>query len=598
VISEIRIQGLGLIGDAVLEFGPGLTVVTGETGAGKTMVLNGLGLLFGSRADYSRLGPGVETASVEGRLILAEHSTAATVIADAGGELDTDGSLILRRVISSGGRSRAVAGGASVPAGVLARVGEEVLAVHGQSDQQRLVSSAAQRAVLDSYADIDASDVRRAYATWQQLEGELRHRAANGRELAREADLLAHGIAEIEAVAPTAGEDAALEASLTRMEHADALRTAGMVAHNVLLGDPDDAMEEVNAQGALGAARRALSQVAGTDPDLDALSQRLDELLALVAELGSGLLAYSEQLDADPARLAAAQQRRSELSMLTRKYGPDLGAVLVWLDHARERLSTADTSDEALAMLVKERDLAVASYLDHAVAVSAARSKAAGQLSAQISKELAGLGMPGSSLHVGVRHRVATATSPTVMLGDIPVAGGPEGIDDVEFGLQAHPDATRLPIQRGASGGELSRVMLALEVVLAGTDPVPTMVFDEVDAGVGGRAAVEVGQRLARLARDHQVIVVTHLAQVASFADRQLVVDKFATDGHITRSHIRVVEGDERVSELARMLAGDDTEVAREHAAELLATAQAARTVTASTKRDRRRKRGESVASG
>ncbi len=594
MLEEIRIQGLGVIDDAVLSFDPGLTVVTGETGAGKTMVVTGLGLLFGGRAETSRLRPGVDSASVEGRILLGTASGVADIIADAGGDIDDD-CLVLRRVVSAAGRSRAAAGGAAVPAAVLSRLADDLVAVHGQSDQQRLTQPAEQRQTLDRFAGLDLTDCRQAFAEWRAAVAELDRRTTDARELARESELLRHGITEIEAVAPQPGEDVELAALAARLEHADALRIAARTAHNALLGDPDDPTgDAADVQSLVGQARRALGQVSGTDEDLDALDRRLTDLLAAVTDVGAELADYESQLDADPAWLSGVHERRAALSGLTRKYGADLASVLDWAASATERLAASDTSEETLARLSQLRDDAARRYLEVAESISDQRRQAAEKLSALVTAELAALAMPAARVQVNVRHRGPAEVS--VALDGADVGASPEGIDEVELTLRPHPDAPELPVQRGASGGELSRVMLAIEVGLAGTDPVPTMVFDEVDAGVGGRAAVEIGRRLARLARDHQVIVVTHLAQVASFADRHLVVDKAVSGGKgaraaggVTRSDIRQVEGDDRLVELARMLAGDDTPVAREHASELLETAKADRTSrSGKAKRSRR----------
>ncbi|MDQ1741987.1 MAG: repair protein RecN [Pseudonocardiales bacterium] len=596
MLEEIRIRGLGVISDAVLELGPGLTVVTGETGAGKTMVVTGLALLFGGRADSSRLRAGVDSASVEGRLLVDSDSVTAQAVTEAGGDLDTDGSLVLRRVITAAGRSRAVAGGASVPATVLARLAENLVAVHGQSDQQRLTQPAEQRLTLDRFAGLDLADCRAAFAQWRAAVAELARRTGAARELARETELLQHGLAEIARVDPQPGEDVELAGLAARLEHADALRVAARTAHDALLGDPDDPTADLpDVQSLIAAAGRALGQVAGTDTALDQLSTRLAELAAAATDVGSELAGYQAQLEADPARLAAVHERRAALNSLIRKYGdgtgygatpPEggLGAVLDWAAEAERRLAAADTSDEALAALAAERDAAAARYTDLAAAVSEQRRLAADRLSQLITAELSGLAMPAATVRVEVRPRHPVESGPQVVIGGQPAGAGPDGVDEVEITLRPHPDAPALAVQRGASGGELSRVMLAIEVALAGTDPVPTMVFDEVDAGVGGRAAVEVGRRLARLARKHQVVVVTHLAQVAAFADRHLVVDKAiagtpgraATEaGGVTRSDIRSVAGEDRLVELARMLAGNDSAVAREHAAQLLEDARA-----------------------
>jgi DNA repair protein RecN (Recombination protein N) len=591
VLEEIRIRGLGVISDAVLEFGPGLTVVTGETGAGKTMVVSGLALLFGGRADFSRLRAGVDSASVEGRLLLGAQASAASLVLDAGGDVEPDSGLVLRRVISVNGRSRAAAGGAAVPASLLSRLGEELLAVHGQSDQQRLTQPAEQRLTLDRYAGVYLTDCRTAFERWRAAVATLNSRLSDARELAREAELLRHGVDEIAAVAPEPDEDTELAALASRLEHADSLRLAAHTAHDALLGDADDpAADAADVQSLLGIARRSLGHASGTDAELDRLNAQLTDLEVAATDLGAELASYEAQLDADPQRLAAVQERRAALNGLFRKYGPDVAAVLAWAADAEQRLADSDTSEEAIAALTASRDQAAAEYRTAAELVSKQRREAAEELSSRITAELAGLAMPTAIVRVLVQPRAASEAGITVTIGGARVGASADGVDEVELTLQPHPDAPALPVQRGASGGELSRVMLAIEVVLSGTDPVPTMVFDEVDAGVGGRAAVEIGRRLARLARSHQVIVVTHLAQVAAFAEKHLVVDKsVAAEGGVTRSDIRDVSGEERVAELARMLGGETTTVALQHAAELLATAADERTETRRDKPTKKR---------
>jgi DNA repair protein RecN (Recombination protein N) len=570
MLEELRIRGLGVIDDALLEFGPGLTVVTGETGAGKTMVVTGLGLLFGGRADSSRLRAGVDQASVEGRLVIDQSGPVAALVTEAGGDVDED-ILVLRRVVSANGRSRSVVGGASVPVSVVGRLSESLLAVHGQSDQQRLTQPTEQRQTLDRYAGTDTSILRETFAEWQRLSAEVERRTSSARELAREAEVLRHGIAEIDAADLVPGEDQEIASAITRLEHADALRVAARSAQLALSGDPDDANGETDVQTLLGVARRNLGHAADTDQTLGALHARLTELAASANDISAELNAYCEQLDADPGRLAELQDRKALLSTLFRKYGPTVESVLAWYSEASDNLLAADTSDEVIAALSAQRDRARAEYVRHATEASAQRRKAAQDLSERITAELAGLAMPAARVTVVVSPRPAGESTPTVTIAGVDCGAGPDGVDDVAITLRPHPDAPDLPVQRGASGGELSRVMLAIEVVLAGTDPVPTMVFDEVDAGVGGRAAVEIGRRLATLAQSHQVIVVTHLAQVAAYADRHLVVDKsVATAGGVTSSDVRVVESEERVAELARMLAGADTPAARQHARELL----------------------------
>jgi DNA repair protein RecN (Recombination protein N) len=600
VLEELHIRGLGVIDDAVLPLDPGLTVVTGETGAGKTMVVTGLLLLFGGRGDASRVRAGAEQASVDGRIDLgadpATRPAAAAVadrVRDAGGELDDGRTLLLRRVVSAGGRSRAHVGGAPAPVSVLGELAERLVAVHGQSDQLLLARPAEQRAVLDRFAGLVLDDYRAAYEQWRRADAQLRERTEHAAELRRETDLLAYGLAEIGAADPQPGEAAELTALATRLASADALRLAARAAHDALAGDADTPMADTaDVAGLIGSAVRSLAAVSGADPQLDALAERLTDLSAITTELAADLGGYGEQLDADPARLEEVEARRAVLAALARKYtdgpptgdpGDDMSAVLDWAKRAAARLAEIDVSDDAIAALVAERDAAARRVAVLAGELTAARTAAAERLAAAVTAELAGLAMGTARLLIDIRPRSAGAAA-VLRSGDAELNVGPEGSDEVEFRLQPHPDTAPLPLGRGASGGELSRVMLALEVcTVGGTDgargsAVPTMVFDEVDAGVGGRAAVEVGRRLARLARDRQVIVVTHLAQVAAYADSQVVVAKPADPaGSVLASDVHRVTGEERIAELARMLGGSDSGAAREHAAELLATAQAER---------------------
>jgi len=579
VLDELRIRGLGVIDEAVLPLGPGLTVVTGETGAGKTMVVTSLLLLFGGRADPARVRGGADQASVEGRVLLPAGSPAAGRVAAAGGELD-DGDLLLRRVVSAAGRSRAYVGGTAAPAAVLGDLAEHLLIVHGQADQLRLVRPGAQRAALDRYAGVDTAPLAEAYAVWRAAVSAYDERTGRAAELRRETDLLTHGIAEIEAVDPQPGEADELTRLAARLAHADALTLAARTAHDTLLGVADDPVPEAaDVSTLLGAAARALTQQQGEDPELDALAARLGELASLTGDLGAEFGAYADQLDADPERLARLEERRAALTGLVRKYcdepEPSVDGVLRWAEAARDRLASIDVSDAAIDALRAERDAAAGRLAAVASAVSAARHTAAAQLAEAVTAELAGLAMSDARVDVVVEPRPPASGTPLTIDG-AQIGVTADGIDEVTFLLRPHPGSPALPLTRGASGGELSRVMLALEVCLIAAgeaDTGATLVFDEVDAGVGGRAAVEVGRRLARLARGRQVLVVTHLAQVAAFADRHVVVDKPAAGAQraVTASDVHPVDGDDRLAELARMLSGSDTPTAREHAAELLA---------------------------
>ncbi len=568
-LTELRIRGLGAIDDVTLELGGGLTVVTGETGAGKTMVVTGLTLLFGGRADPGRVRSNGR-AGVEGRLLLPPDSPVWERAADAGADPDDDGSLILARSVSAEGRSRAFLGGRSVPVGVVAELAEGLLAVHGQSDQLRLSRPAEQRRALDRYAGPEHLAVleryRDAYRRWRELAADLERRRTQARELAQAADVLRHGLDQIAAVAPEPGEDESLDAQARRLSDADALRAAADEARLALVGDVTGDLGGMDApQDAAAALSIAERVLAGSDdPTLVLLAQDLADAVAVVSDVAGQLAGYVADLDADPGRLAEVLDRRAALTALVRTYagpGEGVAGVLAWAEDAQARLAQLDVSDDALDRLAAERDAARAEVDAAGGGLSAGRRAAAAGFADEVGRELAGLAMKSARVSFSV--------------DSDPDRPGPDGIDEVALLLAAHPGAPARPVHKGASGGELSRVMLAIEVVFAGADPVPVMVFDEVDAGVGGQAAGEIGRRLARLAGQHQVVVVTHLAQVAAFADTHLVVDKSPDTGAgVTATDIRAVEGEDRVRELARMLSGlADSGTGQAHARELLAVA-------------------------
>ena len=636
MLEEVRITGLGVIEDAVLEFSSGFTVVTGETGAGKTMVVTGLGLMFGGRADPARIRPGADRATVEGRLRIEAGGPAARQVLDAGGELDDGGrTLILNRSVSAEGRSRAYAGGRGVTVSLLIGLADDLVAVHGQADQRQLLRADKQRQALDEYAGPGLSavmgDYQRAYTRHREVRAELTELTTRARERAAEAEDLRRALDEIERVEPVAGEDTALLAEEERLGNADALHAAATTAHGALLGDPSDgSYQGSDAVTLLGIARQALDAVAAHDPDLGSMAGRLSEVTYLASDIAADVASYVESLDSDPARLAAVQERRAELTRLIRAYGgrvampgpaaqgegapgpapglaawredapgpapgpagqpaagdgalgttpglgargavpqaeappavPDLASVLAWARQAEHRLAELSADDDRIGTLGDEDARLAETVRDLGGKLTSLRKDAAERFSAAVTAELTVLAMPHGKITVAVIEQDEF---------------GPHGADVVEIRLAAHPGAPSLPLAKGASGGELSRVMLAIEVVFAGADPVPTFVFDEVDAGVGGKAAVEIGRRLARLARRAQVIVVTHLPQVAAFADTHLVVEK-ASDGSVISSGITRLDDGGRVRELSRMLAGlEDSEFGRAHAGELLAAAGAER---------------------
>jgi DNA repair protein RecN (Recombination protein N) len=576
VLEEMRIRSLGVIDDAVVELSPGFTAVTGETGAGKTMVVTSLGLLLGGRADAALVRAGEKAAVVEGRIVVDPASAPAQRAVEAGAEVE-DGELLVSRTVSAEGRSRAHVGGRSVPVGLLAELSDDLVAVHGQTDQQGLLRPARQRQALDRFAgeavSVPLAAWREAYQRLRRVSSELDEITTLARERAQEADMLRFGLEEIAAAEPQAGEDAELAAEAERLGHAEALASAATTAHGALAGDPADP-ESVDAAALVSAAHRALEAVRAHDPALAALADRLGEVSILMGDVAGELAGYADNLDADPLRLAAVEERRAALTQLTRKYGEDVSAVLSWAEESAARLAELEGDDERIGELTAERDALLAELTGLAQQLTDARTDAAKRFADAVTEELAELAMPHARVTFALGRSDAAPGSDGLQLDGRDVAFGPHGTDEVELLLAPHPGAKPRPIAKGASGGELSRVMLAVEVVFAGSDPVPTYLFDEVDAGVGGKAAVEVGRRLARLARSAQVVVVTHLPQVAAFADRHLVVEK-TDDGSVTHSGVKAMEGEDRVRELSRMLAGqEDSQLARAHAEELLEAAR------------------------
>ena len=562
MIEEIRIENLGVIAAARVPLAPGLTAITGETGAGKTMLLTGLDLLLGGRADAARVRAGADQATAEGCFVVDRGSAVAERAAEAGAEIDDDGTLTVLRTVAAAGRSRAHLGGRTVPQALLAELAEHLVTVHGQADQARLRSPARQRAALDAFAGSAhgrrLKEYRAAWSERQRVTAELDDLVGHAQERTREAELLRLGLAEVERVEPQPGEDLELAAEAERLGHAEDLRMAAEAAHAAISGSEESLAAE-GASALVDIARRAIEPVARHDDELRALAERLAEIEYTLADLGTDLARYADGVQADPGRLAAVQERRAQLTALSRAHGGTVDDVLAWASEAGLRLQELDQGEDRTAGL-RERIAALDAELSRlAGLLSDGRADAGGRLAAAVTEELAGLAMPAARFDV-----VLT-----------PAELGPWGAEDVEMRLAAHAGAPALPLGQGASGGELSRVMLAIEVALAtapgsGAVRPPTFVFDEVDAGVGGKAAVEVGRRLAELARQAQVVVVTHLAQVAAFADSHVVVSKDAGEV-VTASDVRTVAGEDRLSELARMLSGqEDSATALRHAAELL----------------------------
>ncbi|WP_144795148.1 DNA repair protein RecN [Kocuria palustris] len=581
MIEEIHIRDLGVITDAVLPLGPGLTILSGETGAGKTMVVTALGMLLGRRADAGAVRTGAEKAVAEAVVTVPADHAAVGLVEDAGGDVDREedsATVQLSRTVAATGRSRAHVGGRSAPVARLGELGETLVAVHGQSDQLRLTSAAAQRRALDTFAaERGASpsrsgrskkaaaegsgesfgallaSYRSALADFEAVEAELVEIREKGRERALEAQSLRAALEEIDAVEPVPGEDEALDAESQKLTSLESLRAASLTAHAALSGGDED--PEAPASILLvDRALSALDQEADADPELAQLAQRVRELSVLTNDVAADLSAYSTGLDEDgPARLAEVEARRAALRGLTKTYGADIAEVLAFAETARTRLDSLGDDPRREEELAARRAELLETLEARAGELTARRRSAAEHLAAEVGAELKALAMPNAALIVSVE--------PSGRFDRW-------GRDTVELLLRAHADASPRPLGKGASGGELSRLMLALEVVLAAVDPVPTFVFDEVDSGVGGKAALEIGRRLKMLAQNVQVLVVTHLPQVAAFADEHVLVTKSSDS---TVSDVTVLSHEQRVIELARMLAGhEDSQAAQEHARELL----------------------------
>ncbi len=565
VIEEMRLRDLGVIAEATLRIGPGFTAITGETGAGKTMVVTGLGLLLGQRADSGAVRSGAAQASVDGVWIVPEKGVVAERVHEAGGDVEPIGGgqaeLFLGRSISAEGRGRASVGGRPAPASVLADLADELVVVHGQADQLRLRSAAAQRDALDRFGGAAVAAAlgayRDVYERSRVLEGELSALQRDRDARAREAADLRAALVEIEQAAPTAGEDAELAQRAERLAHTEELRQACALAHEALSSDHD----APDAAVLVAETRRTLERVAPHDTLLAGFAEQAAELGYRIADLATALAGYLADLDeTGPHELAAVEERRAVLGALVRTHG-SLDAALALLDTGSARLAELDDDDSRLERLAAEREAAASALDEAAAALTAARATAGALLGDAVTDELRALAMPDARVEVAV-------------------TAGPESVsgrDDVAILLAPHAGAEPRPVAKGASGGELSRVMLAIEVVIAATDPVPTFVFDEVDAGIGGAAAIEVGRRLARLAETSQVIAVTHLAQVAAFADNHLSVVK-ASDGSVTASDVHRLQGPAREAEMARLLSGmPDSAAALTHARELIGLGASAR---------------------
>lgn len=536
MLAELRVRNLGVIEESSILFSPGMTVVTGETGAGKTMIVSAIELLVGGRADPRIVRAGADEAVVEGRFVT------------------DDGECVLRRVIPATGRSRAYIDGSLATMAELSERGTVLVDLHGQHDHQSLLRPAVQRAALDRFAGIDLGPLRAARRAVAEIESERAELGGDPRERAREIDLLRFQVAEI----ATAGvddpnEDDDLRRQSDLLADATGHREAAGAALAALIDDG-------------GAADMVASAVAALDgrAPFESESQRLRDVLAELDDIGRDLRSGGEGIEADPERLAALGERRRLLSDLRRKYGDTLTEVMAWRDTAAQRVVQLEAHDERAATLDARLAEAHDAETVAAEAVARARTDAAPRLAAAVAAHLPELALPGARVEVSVAG----------------FAGR-----DVVLQFAASPGVPLAPLARSASGGELARAMLALRLVL--TEGPPVLVFDEVDAGIGGAAAIAVGGALADIAADHQVLVVTHLAQVAAWADAHVVVDKTAT-ATATTTTVSTVDGDDRTTELARMLSGTpDSDAARRHASELLRDAHDARVGAPSARADR-----------
>jgi DNA repair protein RecN (Recombination protein N) len=550
VLTDLRVRDLAVIADVALHLEPGLNALSGETGAGKSILVDALSLLLGERASADLVRPGAERAVVEAAFDVGGpgSATLARACREAGVDLE-DGRLVVRREIRTSGPNRAWANGSPTTVAVLAELGQLLVDLHGQHETQSLLRPAAQRALLDAFAGAEAERdaVAAAYAAAREAERAEQVLVERHADVQRRADYLRHVAQEVTTAQPKEGEDEALAAEARRLSAGEELvRLAAQLA-DLLDGDEQGALERLRG------AVRALGQLERLDPTTGPWRELLDGAFAQADELARAVRDYADGLDLDPARLEAVERRREVVFRLVQKYGPTIADVLRTGEQARAELETLDTAALDLATL-RERRAATAGELNRAAtALSAKRRKAAARLGREVGKLLPGLGMPQGRVDIDVRPR--------------PV--GPEGADDVTFLVQLNPGLEARPLAQVASGGELSRLMLALKVVLAAHDTVPTLVFDEVDQGVGGDVGQQVADALARVAATRQVLVVTHLAPIAAAAAHHVRVSKAVVRG-TTTVDVAVLNGEQREAEVARMLGDPDDGALRQHAAGLL----------------------------
>jgi len=548
MITELRVRDLATIADVTLSLGPGLNVLTGETGAGKSMLVDAVALLLGARADSGQVRPGAARAVVEGALEI-EGAGLRRRLEEQGIEVE-DGRLVVRREVGSDGRSRAWINGSPATIGSLARLGALVVDLHGQHESQSLLATDAQRDILDAWADANAerSALAEAHAALKRIREEEQALLERREDVRRRADYLRFVVQEIDQARITPGEDEALDAEARRLAHASGLAEQSQRLGELLESEGDGVLDH------LAQAERLVGQLERIDPACGAWRELLDSAYANLTEAARLVREYGDTLEEDPARLAEVEQRRDLLFRLKQKHGPTLEQVLaVRVDGARE-LELLDSAELDLRDLGARRTAAEGACRAAAEALTARRTEAAERLGRAVSRVLPGLGLPGGRLDIEL-----------TPLGRIEATGQ----ETVAFMARLNAGLDAQPIARSASGGELSRLMLAIKSVLARHDAVPTLIFDEIDAGIGGEIGQKVGETLAAVSRGRQVLVITHLPQIAARAERHLVVTKAAKRG-VATSDVGTIHGEDRITEVARMLGDADAETARRHAAALL----------------------------
>ncbi len=578
MLEEIRIRSLGVINDVVLELSPGLNVLTGETGAGKTMIITALNLVLGGKADVALVRTGAERADVAARIQMKEGHPARQIAFDAGAEIEEE-SAIFARSITAQGRTRALISGSPVNAATLAAMATEVISIHAQSASARLLRASAQRELLDQFGGTELKSqldaYQSAYGAFRIAEGELNRVRESGALAAREVIEYQALVDDVEKHAPKADELRAIAVEISRLDHVDELREAARLAHIGISGGENS---EAGALSLLASASRDLEKVQSKDLKLADIYNRLVDPIFLIKEIATEIASFESALDADPGRLESLQERKSVLTTLLRRYGisptsegDPLTTIVERANEASKILQARENLDALIGQASLELNLRREELATTAVNLTKSRHLYAEMVSERISAKIRELAMPNAMFSISIRSRVLDGG---LVIGGEPLAFSSEGVDEVEMLLSAHSGGAPVPLAKGASGGELSRVMLAIEVVLASNSTVDTFIFDEVDAGVGGKAAIEVGRQLAELAMNAQVIVVTHLAQVAAFADAHYTVTK-SEEGLVSESDVhRLTEG-ERVVELARMLAGQEQSLSAQiHAEELLEMAR------------------------